>query len=95
MTKADIIFNVHQHIGLNKKTSQMLVESVLNKISSTLIAGENIQISGFGHFMVREKSARMGRNPKTGQAAEISARRVITFRPSKSFKQGLLDRDVD
>lgn len=92
MTKADIAQKIQQSTGLKKQTSALLVESILNKISHTLMKGENVQISGFGHFIVREKAARMGRNPKTGEAAEISARRVVTFRPSQAFKQVLLEQ---
>ncbi|MDQ6974570.1 MAG: integration host factor subunit alpha [Mariprofundaceae bacterium] len=92
MTKADIAHTIQQHAKLNKTTSIRLIDSIFNHISHTLITGENVKISGFGHFIVREKSARMGRNPKTGEAAEISARRVVTFRPSQAFKQVLLEK---
>jgi len=94
MTKADIIHIIQQDIGLNKKTSQVVIDSILGKISRTLITGEDVKISSFGHFIVREKSARIGRNPRTGQTAEISARKVVTFRPSKIFKQSLLKNDA-
>lgn len=94
MTKADIVRTLHQQVGLSKTMSQTVIDSILDKVSSTLNAGEDVQISSFGHFMVRQKSARIGRNPRTGQRAEITARHVITFRPSKNFKQSLLEKDA-
>ncbi|MDQ6991083.1 MAG: integration host factor subunit alpha [Mariprofundaceae bacterium] len=93
MTKVDIAHIIQQTVELNKQTSMFLIDCVLNKISDTLNTGENVQISGFGHFLVREKEARVGRNLNTGEAAEISARRVVIFRPSQIFKQALLDND--
>lgn len=94
MTKADIADMIHQNTELNKTNSLLVIDSLLNKISSTLCAGENVQISGFGHFMVREKPSRMARNPKTGEAAEVCARSVVTFRPSRYFKQAVLEKDA-
>jgi len=94
MTKADIAQIIHQDTDLNKRNVLLVIDSMLNKISSTLSSGENVQISGFGHFTIREKSARIARNPKTGAPAEVSARRVVTFRPSLQFKQAMLEKDV-
>ncbi|MDQ6994207.1 MAG: integration host factor subunit alpha [Mariprofundaceae bacterium] len=94
MTKVDIAHNIQQATGLNKQTSLFLINQLLKKISDTLNAGENVQISGFGHFIVREKSARMARNLNTGEAVEVSARRVVIFRPSQTFKQALLEKDA-
>jgi len=93
MTKVDIARVIQQDVGLKHAKSIQLIDSILNKISNTLQSSEDVQISGFGRFSVHEKSARMGRNPRTGEQAEISARRVVTFRPSSSFKQALLEND--
>lgn len=89
MTKAEIIESVYTKIGFSKKESSDIVELVFNMMKDTLEKGEKIKISGFGNFIVREKRPRIGRNPQTGEAIEISARRVLTFRPSQVLKQAL------
>jgi len=89
MTKADLIENVYQKIGFSKKESAEIVEMVFDIIKDTLERGEKIKISGFGNFVVREKKSRVGRNPQTGQEIEISARRVLTFKPSQVLKNQL------
>ena len=84
MTKADIIEAVYEKVGgFSKKEAAEIVESVFNTIKETLEKGEKIKISGFGNFVVREKKARIGRNPQTGEEITISARRVLTFKPSQ------------
>jgi len=87
LTKAEIAQAVHEHVGLSKKESGQIVESVLDIIRETLTRGEDVKLSGFGHFMVRDKHARRGRNPKTGDEITISSRRVVTFRASHLLKQ--------
>ncbi len=89
MTKAEIIENVYSKIGFSKKESSDIVELVFNTMKETLERGEKIKISGFGNFIVREKRPRVGRNPQTGQSIEITARRVLTFRPSQVLKMAL------
>ncbi|OGQ34779.1 MAG: integration host factor subunit alpha [Deltaproteobacteria bacterium RIFCSPHIGHO2_12_FULL_43_9] len=89
MTKAEIIELVYEKVGFSKKDSADLVELVFDTIKETLERGEKIKISGFGNFVVRNKKARVGRNPQTGEAIEISARRVLTFRPSQVLKSTL------
>lgn len=89
MTKADLIESVYQKIGFSKKESADLVEMIFGTMKDTLSEGKKIKISGFGNFVVREKRSRMGRNPQTGEAMEISARRVLTFRPSQVLKNDL------
>ncbi|RMG16375.1 MAG: integration host factor subunit alpha [Deltaproteobacteria bacterium] len=89
MTKADIIETVYEKVGFSKKESAEIVEMVFDTMKETLERGEKIKISGFGNFIVREKKARIGRNPQTGDEIEISARRVLTFRPSQVLKQAL------
>jgi integration host factor subunit alpha len=89
MTKADLVESIYEKIGFSKKESADIVELIFDTIKDTLQVGEKIKISGFGNFVVREKRPRMGRNPQTGQEIMISARRVLTFRPSQVLKQAL------
>jgi integration host factor subunit alpha len=86
MTKADIVEALYEKVGLSKKEAADLVELVFETLKSTLAKGEKIKISGFGNFVVREKRSRVGRNPQTGESIEISARRVLTFRPSQVLR---------
>lgn len=89
MTKADIIEGVYEKVGFSKKESAEIVELVFDTVKETLERGDKIKISGFGNFQVRQKKARVGRNPQTGKEIEISARRVLTFRPSQVLKSAL------
>ncbi|MFZ4738191.1 MAG: integration host factor subunit alpha [Bradymonadia bacterium] len=90
MTKADIIERVYDNLGaLSKKESAEIVEMVFETIKLTLAQGEKIKISGFGNFVVREKKARIGRNPQTGIEIRISPRRVLTFKPSQVLKNSI------
>ncbi len=89
MTKADIIEGVYEKVGFSKKESAEIVELVFDTLKETLERGDKVKISGFGNFMVRQKKARVGRNPQTGKEIEISARRVLTFRPSQVLKSAL------
>lgn len=89
MTKADIIESVYEKVGFSKKDSAEIVEMVFDTIKDTLEQGEKIKISGFGNFVVRDKNSRIGRNPQTGEEIEISARRVLTFKPSQVLKNAL------
>jgi integration host factor subunit alpha len=92
MTKADIIENVYEKVGgFSKKEAAEIVEVVFDTIKETLERGEKIKISGFGNFVVRDKNSRAGRNPQTGQEITISARRVLTFKPSQVLKNALND----
>src|SRR3954463_1258589 len=87
MTKADIVENVYEKVGgFSKKEAAELVETVFDTIKETLERGEKIKISGFGNFVVRDKNSRAGRNPQTGEEITISARRVLTFKPSQVLK---------
>ena len=89
MTKADIIEQIYEKVGFSKKESAEIVELVFDIIKETLEKGEKIKISGFGNFVVRSKRPRIGRNPQTGEEIEISARIVLTFRPSQVLKTAL------
>src|SRR3954470_23243630 len=86
MTKADIVEALYEKVGFSKKEAADLVELVFDTIKGTLSQGQKIKISGFGNFVVREKRSRIGRNPQTGESIEISARRVLTFRPSQVLR---------
>ena len=86
LTRMDLSEAVFREVGLSRNESAQLVESVLGHMSDALVRGEQVKISSFGTFSVRSKSARMGRNPKTGQEVPISPRRVLTFRPSHLMK---------
>ncbi|MES2769793.1 MAG: integration host factor subunit alpha [Bdellovibrionota bacterium] len=94
MTKADIVERVYQKLGFSKKEASELVELVFNSLKNTLQEGEKVKISGFGNFIVRDKKERVGRNPQTGSQIKISARRVLTFRPSQVLKAILNGEDI-
>ncbi len=78
---------LHDRIGFSKKEAQELVESSLDEIRRALVNGEEVKLSGFGKFELRDKAPRPGRNPKTGEEVTISARRVVNFRPSQVLKE--------
>ena len=86
VTRADLSEAVYQEVGLSRNESAELVESVLRIISDSLSEGDNVKISSFGSFSVRQKSGRMGRNPKTGEEVPIGPRKVLVFRPSQVLK---------
>ena len=86
LTRMDLSEAVFRDVGLSRNESADLVESVLDHISDALVAGENVKISSFGTFSIRDKSQRIGRNPKTGEEVPIKPRRVLTFRPSHLMK---------
>ena len=82
LTRMDLSESVFREVGLSRNDSAALVESVLQHVSDALASGETVKISSFGTFSLRSKTARVGRNPKTGDEVPISPRRVLTFRPS-------------
>lgn len=86
LTRADLAEAVHQEIGLTRQDGGALVERTLDLIIEALGRGETVKLSGFGVFQVRDKRARMGRNPKTGEPAAIDPRRVISFRASQVMR---------
>lgn len=95
VTKADIVEKVYQKIGFSKKEASELVELVFGTLKDVLQNGEKVKISGFGNFVVRGKNERIGRNPQTGDQIKISARRVLTFRPSQVLKAMLNGEDLN
>jgi integration host factor subunit alpha len=91
MTKADIIAEVFDKVGLPKQDAEELVEMMLDMVKQNLKDGDTVKLSGFGNFVVRKKNSRKGRNPKTGQEIEITPRRVVSFRPSMIFKEHVIE----
>ena len=87
LTRMDLSEAVFREVGLSRNESADLVETVLELMSSALVRGEQVKISSFGTFSVRDKNARVGRNPKTGEEVPITPRRVLTFRPSHLTKE--------
>ena len=87
LTKTDLSAAVREEVGLRERDAAELMDTLIEAICARLEAGEPVMISGFGTFIVREKSARMGRNPKTGEAVRIAPRRAVTFRASQVLKK--------
>jgi integration host factor subunit alpha len=87
LTRADLAESLHKNVGLSKAESSKLVESILDHMSHALGRGENVKISGFGSFLLRDKAERIGRNPKTGIEVPIAPRRVLTFRASQMMRE--------
>ncbi len=87
LTRMDLSEAVFREVGLSRNESADLVETVLELMSSALVRGEQVKISSFGTFSIRDKNARVGRNPKTGEEVPITPRRVLTFRPSHLMKE--------
>lgn len=86
LTKADIADNLADAYGFNKREAKDLVESFFQQLTDVLASGECVKISGFGNFELRDKTARPGRNPRTGEEVEIKARRVVTFKPGQKLR---------
>ena len=86
LTRMDLSEAVFREVGLSRNESAQLVEAVLEHMSDARVNGEQVKISSFGTFSARDKSARVGRNPKTGEEVPINPRRVLTFRPSHLMK---------
>ncbi|NVL91770.1 MAG: integration host factor subunit alpha [Desulfobacterales bacterium] len=89
LTKEKITDNVYNQVGLSKNQSTMVVESLLELIKQTLAQGENLLVSGFGKFVVKDKAARRGRNPQTKEDLQLRARRVVVFRTSGVVRRKL------
>ncbi|WP_040951196.1 HU family DNA-binding protein [Gorillibacterium massiliense] len=89
MNKSELIAKVAESSELSKKDATKAVEAVFEAISDALQGGDKVQLVGFGNFEVRERSARKGRNPQTGEEIEISASKVPSFRPGKQLREGI------
>ncbi len=90
LTRADLTETLHRQIGLSRADSSGLVEQILDQMSEALSAGENVKVSGFGSFILRDKNERIGRNPKTGVEVPIAPRRVLTFRASQTMRERIV-----
>jgi integration host factor subunit alpha len=86
LTKAEIADRLFDEVGLNKREAKEFVDSFFEAIKNALEQSENVKLSGFGNFQLRDKNQRPGRNPKTGEEIPISARRVVTFRPGQKLR---------
>ncbi len=89
MTKADMVELVYERIGVSKRESARIVETIFDVVKETLEQGENVKISGFGSFNIQHKKPRRGRNPQTGEEITISARRVLSFKASNVLREQL------
>ena len=93
LTRADLADNVHNEIGLSRADSAKIVEDILHHMCAGLANGQNVKISGFGSFILRDKGERGGRNPKTGVEVPIAPRRVLTFRASQIMRERIARGD--
>ena len=89
LTKSDIVEELNDKIGLNKREAKELVDSFYENIKTLLSQGHVVKLSGFGNFQLKNKSSRPGRNPRTGENVEITARRVVTFRSGQKLKESV------
>ena len=89
LTKSDIVEDLNNEIGLNKREAKELVDLLFSDIKNLLSEGHEVKLSGFGNFQLRDKSPRPGRNPRTGEDVEISARRVVTFKSGQKLKESV------
>lgn len=89
LTKAELTEFIFERVGLNKREAKEIVDAFFTEISAALESGEEVKLSGFGNFQIRDKSSRPGRNPKTGESIPISARRVVTFHASQKLKEAV------
>ena len=87
LTKAQLAELLFEQIGLNKRESKDMVDAFFDLVSRSLVDGDDVKITGFGNFQIRTKSPRPGRNPRTGEAIPIAARRVVTFHASQKLKE--------
>ena len=90
LTRADLAESLHHEVGLSRADSARLVEQILGHMCDALANGENVKISGFGTFVLRDKGERIGRNPKTGIEVPIAPRRVLTFRASQMMRDRIV-----
>ena len=93
LTRADLADILNRQVGLSRTDASGMIESILGHIGDALLGGENVKISGFGTFVLRDKGERIGRNPKTGVEVPIAPRRVLTFRPSQQMRSRVLAND--
>ena len=92
MTKLEIVTNLYEKLGFSRRECANIVDAFFESIKKTLAQGENVKISGFGNFIVKQKKARRGRNPQTGEEIEISERKVLNFRLSQVLKDEINEK---
>ncbi len=90
LTRADLAEAINRKLGLSRSESLNMVEAILDHLCNAMAEGENVKISGFGTFLLRDKAQRVGRNPKTGVEVPITPRRVLTFRASQMLKDRII-----
>jgi len=93
LTRAELAESLHRAVGLSRAESASMVEQILSSMCNALSEGENVKISGFGSFILRDKGERVGRNPKTGVEVPIAPRRVLTFRASQMLRDRIVSQD--
>lgn len=94
ITKADLGNSLFDEVGLNKREAKDFVETFFERIRQSLEQGTQVKLSGFGSFILRDKTSRPGRNPKTGEEVAISARRVVTFRSSQKLRERVIRNSI-
>jgi integration host factor subunit alpha len=87
VTRTDLADALYQEVGLSKDDCRKLVDDTLDQIADALVEDEEVKVSNFGSFIIRHKNERVGRNPKTGETAVVSARKVVTFKPAHELKR--------
>ncbi len=92
VTRSDLADKLREKFGLTSGDAYKLVDVIFDEIGEALVNGEEVKFAGFGTFKILEKNARMGRNPKTGEPAVITARKVVTFRPSTEFRSRVANK---
>jgi integration host factor subunit alpha len=92
LTRADLAEALHRHVGLSRADSSNMVEGILRHLCEALSTGNNVKISGFGSFVLRDKGERIGRNPKTGVEVAIAPRRVLTFRATQMMSDRIASK---
>ncbi len=95
VTKSELGNTLFDEIGLNKREAKDFVELFFERIRLSLESGQSVKLSGFGSFVLRDKASRPGRNPKTGETVDISARRVVTFRASRNLKNRVVNNSFE
>lgn len=93
LTKADIVESIAEKVDIDKNDIKSLVDQIFEEIRISLESGENVRISGFGNFLLRDKSVRPGRNPKTGKEVDITARRVVSFKSGQKLRARVEDTE--
>ena len=89
ITRADVAETIYEEVGLSRKDSGDILDMIIDEVKTELVKGNDVKLSSFGTMALRKKNPRVGRNPKTGVEAEISARTVISFKPSQNLRKAI------